>query len=1420
MSSAGRSTGTVPKVKSRSNASSIREQDHGGGAPRRATVSNMPNNLQASSLEWQQTATQAPSSQSRARKPRNTRQPSNQGLFDGSFDLQLSHERLRPRVSDCSLRSLQSDSQMENERPASYEDKVRRCGDSGTSSQVVCNSRSHEQPHNTLLGTKNNISKIPDRNQVLSRLNQIRDYVKQTSALMDSLRGSSDPRHIVQVVKLSHMNADLRDSESRLEQLLNTLNSLADSPEPIDNCSTPEHLERFSQLLDIVKTQEDTCLGLFKDGVIPDALLSPQSPPNGYQSHNRSQMVPESLSLSHTSSRSMSEEPSPVPTAAQFAKHQELKLKMEESQKKLLALQEHHAALVALQHKAQQQLHEAQAQQGALLATSVDESPTSASVNMDNMSGRMQTLQNLLMNRNEVAHMLGEQDEELEVEHTVLQERLQELHGRKQAMDRLVHELKALGDADLVAAANGLESQVHENGVEHQDESSEEEEEEHVAVVTDKLEELNRMKSRLAQLQSMVTAVNRGDLPHETIKAALTDAGPRSEERETVARVQRTQRDSESSTKPDNIVLSAEGTPSYLEAQVMDIKMKTDQLNKAKKRLQQLKDMLGTVGITDDFEDGDEEETSGPQQQQQPQQSLTVEAAHALSRELLVQTQNIKSEQERLSALQQSAARVAQAASSMQHPTSNQAKNKNQDTSQQRTREGMSSRQLALQAELQAKRQELEELMHKDQGQSSSLNQDTCSETGFSLPETSATWGGSSSSQTALLATVDQEAEAQEQSLLCSSDDAVDEPMMDARTSTSQIPTSSRQRQQSLPPLPPNAGGAYQSWPQFRTKYDASRKDTPDSRSATPRAGTAWVRRGMSPGGGHEALGHDLQGSASSSGATPRPPSETGSTNTQSMPWWPLQVQQQLDATSAMCQAMMHQWQWGSPGPEPWWNMQAPMPPAHMHQQQQLMLSLSQCCHMLWMQHRELAALHATVQNLQERVACAERFGLAAAAVGATAGHPENTQAPPPAVTHQPLKVSLSTGVFPGSDQAAAAGATATPTASGVSSAHSLPNLCDGPLSLPQAPTSPYMLPPPHPTQYAWMAPPPHHNARSPTTAASPGNSGLPSLLRHGPPVTLNNQVPPGIRANNYWDNFRSYSRQNLLSASTKSNEGHLHNPSPIADRSHNSLRGAESQQAAASSSKLNTEQRQPATSAMSNPSASPVRQPSAQIRQPMSSPGGASHRSSSVLSQESLYSELSTLMAQNQSRPEFLPQLFRELQSLSCDTLCQQALQSIREISHTARVDSRNSQLDPTMNQMRPRSRDSHSSAPGDRDDMSMAGAHGISMSDAAMAQPLLEETGNSSESSPDSTEGATALPLLVSSTSNSGSRTSQRSMQIVPSLESCSMEMQDDGWNVEQDRDLDQVPTRLEPAGDNVSSTSQQSEAASGPKSGSPRP
>ena len=44
-------------------------------------------------------------------------------------------------------------------------------------------------------------------------------------------------------------------------------------------------------------------------------------------------------------------------------------------------------------------------------------------------------------------------------------------------------------------------------------------------------------------------------------------------------------------------------------------------------------------------------------------------------------------------------------------------------------------------------------------------------------------------------------------------------------------------------------------------------------------------------------------------------------------------------------------------------------------------------------------------------------------------------------------------------------------------------------------------------------------------SGVSTGNSGA-----------LNNTVLPGIRANNYWDNFRSFSRQNRLSSAVAAN--------------------------------------------------------------------------------------------------------------------------------------------------------------------------------------------------------------------------------------------------------------------------------------------
>ncbi|XP_014476863.1 PREDICTED: uncharacterized protein LOC106745612 isoform X2 [Dinoponera quadriceps] len=65
-----------------------------------------------------------------------------------------------------------------------------------------------------------NVNKMPDRNQVESRLNQIREYIKVTATMMDSLSQSSDPRAQAQNEKLARMVEDLHDSERKLSKLL------------------------------------------------------------------------------------------------------------------------------------------------------------------------------------------------------------------------------------------------------------------------------------------------------------------------------------------------------------------------------------------------------------------------------------------------------------------------------------------------------------------------------------------------------------------------------------------------------------------------------------------------------------------------------------------------------------------------------------------------------------------------------------------------------------------------------------------------------------------------------------------------------------------------------------------------------------------------------------------------------------------------------------------------------------------------------------------------------------------------------------------------------------------------------------------------------------------------------------------------
>ncbi|XP_047522168.1 GATA zinc finger domain-containing protein 7-like isoform X4 [Pieris napi] len=262
---------------------------------------------------------------------------------------------------------------------------------------------------------------------------------------------------------------------------------------------------------------------------------------------------------------------------------------------------------------------------------------------------------------------------------------------------------------------------------------------------------------------------------------------------------------------------------------------------------------------------------------------------------------------------------------------------------------------------------------------------------------------------------------------------------------------------------------------------------------------------------------------------------------------------------------------------------------------------------------------------------------------------------------------------------------------------------------------------------------------------------------------TLNNQVPPGNRANNYWDNFRSYSRQNLLSTNSKTNADGPSSTNPPLERSHNSLRRGSAQASPCATPKRNTndpraeEQMRNSQANVAyerslsfssapdvlnlnqnedapvprnqNDSAANINRQEAANRNlnitnpipeiiqshsnlnkkkssaKLPSKNSANRRNYNVLDfsqtsniniastseanttsqeiatsrlfdilRESIYSEVTTLIGVNESHPDFLIQLFKELTHISSDRLRQRVLQAIRQISqYNAAIENQN---------------------------------------------------------------------------------------------------------------------------------------------------
>ncbi|XP_060588988.1 pericentriolar material 1 protein-like isoform X2 [Ruditapes philippinarum] len=74
----------------------------------------------------------------------------------------------------------------------------------------------------------------PDSSQIVGRLMQIRDYIKQASSMMDSLRKSGDPSDQQRCFQLSKLLYNMRDREAEVLQNLTKLWSVREEPDVND----------------------------------------------------------------------------------------------------------------------------------------------------------------------------------------------------------------------------------------------------------------------------------------------------------------------------------------------------------------------------------------------------------------------------------------------------------------------------------------------------------------------------------------------------------------------------------------------------------------------------------------------------------------------------------------------------------------------------------------------------------------------------------------------------------------------------------------------------------------------------------------------------------------------------------------------------------------------------------------------------------------------------------------------------------------------------------------------------------------------------------------------------------------------------------------------------------------------------------
>lgn len=403
-----RQTGTVPKAKSTKNNAVPQEIV----VPTRRDLQHHLSEF----VEWSSTSHQNPGSGNYLKQSNNRNSVDESGYDIDNLALQDNSRfiTVRPIVRRNLLHT-------EMNEPASSNQNNTTIGiviptptqQTNDSLSFTTNRVSDTQSQSSISSQRSNNSNIalPPRASVEEKLTQIQEYIKITTSLLNSMELEEPPNEGQE--RLIKSLENLKASEEKLQNILNT---------------------KYEDVLlnEMGSIHED------ENVITSKCLENVDDEPQSMRAH--------SISSINTNASS-------VPTTPTY---EELKIRLEHQTKNMQSIKDQQNQLICLQQLAKQQLAELQkvrVEQAANpnAANRVAGGPPSydsveqVQSDVSNLMNRMKTLTNFIQNQNDLSALLGDDGEEIMAEQLMLQKKLSELKSKKQHMDNLVAELHTYG---------------------------------------------------------------------------------------------------------------------------------------------------------------------------------------------------------------------------------------------------------------------------------------------------------------------------------------------------------------------------------------------------------------------------------------------------------------------------------------------------------------------------------------------------------------------------------------------------------------------------------------------------------------------------------------------------------------------------------------------------------------------------------------------------------------------------------------------------------------------------------------------------------------------------------------------------------------------------------------------------------------